>query len=131
VTDCIFCKIVTGDIPADKVFENDEVVAFNDIQPQAPVHVLVIPKKHVATVDDLEDGDESLAGKMVLAGRDVARSLGVAGEGYRLVMNCGRASGQLVFHIHLHVLGGRDLGALVPYRQDCCRKSTEMNGMDR
>jgi histidine triad (HIT) family protein len=112
MTDCLFCRIAAGEIPADKVMENDEILAFKDIRPLAPIHVLVIPKKHIATTDDFVDEDGPLTGRMILAARDIARDLGVAEEGYRLVMNCGQAAGQEVFHVHLHLLAGRKLATL-------------------
>jgi histidine triad (HIT) family protein len=105
--DCIFCKIANGDIAADKVFEDDAVVAFRDLNPQAPTHVLVIPKRHIATLNDLTAGDEVVVGRMVGAARQVAAEEGFADIGYRTVMNCNEAGGQTVFHIHLHLLGGR------------------------
>ena len=105
--DCIFCKIVAGEIPADKVFENDDVMAFRDLNPQAPVHILVIPKRHIATLNDLEPEDERVVGRMVAAARDIAAAEGIAEMGYRTVFNCNEAGGQTVFHIHLHLLGGR------------------------
>lgn len=105
--DCIFCKIAAGDIPAERVFENDTVVAFRDLNPQAPTHVLVIPKKHIATLNDLQADDEAIIGQMYSAARDIAAQEGFADAGYRTVMNCNEAGGQTVFHIHLHLLGGR------------------------
>lgn len=107
MTDCIFCKIVSGDIPAEKVFENDSVVAFQDLNPQAPVHVLVIPKKHISTINDLQSQDAALVGEMYLAAKQIASDKGLSERGYRTVMNCNEEAGQTVFHIHLHVLGGR------------------------
>ncbi|MHC4780393.1 MAG: histidine triad nucleotide-binding protein [Planctomycetota bacterium] len=112
MSECLFCRIASGDIPSDKVEETDDYLAFKDIHPAAPVHVLIIPKKHIATADDLTPDDATLAGGMVLLGKRIARDLGVAGTGYRLVMNCGEHGGQEVFHLHLHVIGGRKLGAL-------------------
>ncbi|MHC4600890.1 MAG: histidine triad nucleotide-binding protein [Planctomycetota bacterium] len=112
MTDCLFCRIASGDIPSDRVLETDGLLAFRDINPQAPVHVLVIPKKHVPTVDDLSEEDAGLVGDMALASRDIARDLGIAESGYRLIMNCREHGGQEVFHIHMHILGGRKLGAL-------------------
>jgi histidine triad (HIT) family protein len=106
---CLFCKMVSGDIQPRKVYEDAEVLAFHDIQPQAPVHVLVIPKKHVTTVNDFSDTDAALAGKVLLAGKRVASELGIAESGYRLVTNCNDEGGQLVRHMHLHVLGGRQM----------------------
>lgn len=107
MTDCIFCKIVAGDIPAEKVFENDHVVGFRDLNPQAPTHVLVIPKRHIATINDLQDGDQALLGEMYLAAKQIAADEGLSERGYRTVMNCNEEAGQTVFHIHLHVIGGR------------------------
>lgn len=107
MTDCLFCKIVNGDIPADRVYENDEVVGFNDINPQAPHHVLFVPKRHISTINDLENSDAELVGKLYLAAREHAAQLGVAEDGYRTVMNCNALAGQTVFHIHLHMLAGR------------------------
>ncbi len=105
--DCLFCKIAAGEIPAKIVLETDEVVAFHDINPQAPVHVLVIPKKHIAKVSDMTEDDIELMGKVIYAGKKVAEQLGIAEDGFRLVFNNGRMGGQHVYHIHLHVLGGR------------------------
>ncbi len=107
MTDCLFCKIVSGDIPAGKVFENDSVVAFQDLNPQAPLHVLVIPRKHIATINDLGAEDAALIGEMYLAAKQIAAENGLSERGYRTVMNCNEEAGQSVFHIHLHVLGGR------------------------
>ena len=108
VDDCLFCKIATGDIPADIVYENDDVLAFRDINPQAPTHVLIIPRRHIATINDLEEGDAQIIGRLFLAAREIAAAEGFADAGYRVVMNCNAAAGQTVFHIHLHLLGGRD-----------------------
>lgn len=107
--DCLFCKIVDGDIAADVVFESDNAIAFRDVNPQAPTHVLVIPRQHIATINDLEPGNESLVGELYLAARQIAADEGIAEAGYRTVMNCNKGAGQSVFHIHLHVLGGRAL----------------------
>ena len=105
--DCIFCKIVTGDIPADIVYQDEHVLAFRDLNPQAPTHVLVIPRRHISTLNDLTDEDAELIGRMHLAARTVAEQDGIAEAGYRTVFNCNEGAGQTVFHIHLHVLGGR------------------------
>lgn len=105
--DCLFCKIADGSMEAEVVHEDEDVLAFRDINPQAPTHILIIPRKHVASVDDLEDDDASLVGQLHLAARDLAREEGIADDGYRLVVNAGRGAGQSVFHIHLHLLGGR------------------------
>jgi histidine triad (HIT) family protein len=107
--DCLFCKMVRGEIQPDRIYENDRVLAFRDINPQAPSHVLVIPKEHIATINDLRPEHATLIGELYLAARQVAESEGLAESGYRAVMNCGRDAGQAVFHIHLHVLGGRPL----------------------
>ena len=107
MSDCLFCKIVSGDIPTTKVYENDDVVGFNDINPKAPHHVLFIPKRHISTINDIQDGDTDLVGKLYLAAKQHAVELGVDQEGYRVVMNCNRLAGQTVFHIHLHFLAGR------------------------
>ena len=104
---CLFCGIVAGDIPANVIAEGEEWVAFRDIHPQAPTHVLVVPRRHVSTLDDLGAGDESLTGALVGAAARIAREEGLVDGGYRVVMNCGAGAGQSVFHIHLHLLGGR------------------------
>jgi len=108
--ECLFCRIAAGGIPADVVYEDDEVVAFRDIDPKAPTHVLVVPREHVASVDDLDEEHAELVGRLFLAARDVARQEGIVEDGYRVVTNTGRGAGQSVFHLHLHVLGGRSLG---------------------
>lgn len=109
MSDCLFCKMVSGEIQADAVFENGNVLAFRDINPQAPTHVLVIPKRHIATINDLETGDTGLVGELFLAAKEVAKAEGIADDGYRTVMNCNAQAGQTVFHVHLHVLGGRPM----------------------
>lgn len=103
----MFCKIVAGEIPAKTVYEDEEVLAFEDINPQAPLHVLVIPKRHLSTLNDLQAADDSLVGTMVRRGSAIASERGVDAGGYRAVFNCNSDAGQTVFHIHLHVLGGR------------------------
>lgn len=105
--DCLFCDIVSGAQDADVVEETENWLAFRDINPQAPIHVLVIPREHVASLDDLEADQQGLAGELLLAARRIARDEGLAGEGYRVVINTHRTAGQTVFHLHLHVLGGR------------------------
>ncbi|MFC2056904.1 histidine triad nucleotide-binding protein [Chloroflexota bacterium] len=111
--DCIFCKIVAGEIPADILYQNDEVIAFRDINPLAPTHLLVIPKKHISSLAQLSEADSSLVGDMVNAANQLAKREGVTESGYRLVLNCGKQGGQLVPHLHMHLLGGRQLsGAL-------------------
>ncbi len=109
--DCLFCKIVAGEIPADVIYSDDEIVGFRDIQPQAPVHVLFIPRRHIATVNELDDGDAALVGKLVLAAKRYAAEQGFADDGYRLIMNCNADGGQTVFHIHLHMLAGQAMPA--------------------
>ena len=104
---CLFCKIAAGEIPASKVYEDDQLIAFNDINPQAPTHVLIIPKRHVATLNDLSEADDALAGAMVRCAATIAKEKGFDGPGYRTVFNCNAQAGQTVFHIHLHLLGGR------------------------
>jgi histidine triad (HIT) family protein len=106
MADCVFCGIVSGKIPATRVLENDDVIAFQDLHPAAPVHVLVIPRRHIATLDDAGEADAPLLGKMLRAAREVASRSGLE-DGYRVVMNVQAGAGQSVFHIHLHVLGGR------------------------
>jgi len=106
-TDCLFCRIASGDLEAQIVLENDRVVAFRDINPQAPTHVLIIPRKHVSTLNDLSADDVEDIGAMVLAAKEIAQADGVADDGYRVTMNCNAHAGQSVFHVHLHLLGGR------------------------
>jgi histidine triad (HIT) family protein len=107
MSDCIFCQIAAGQIPSKTVFENERVLAFRDLHPQAPTHVLVIPRRHIATLNDLQPGDESLVGEMMLAAMQIAANENLAENGYRVVMNCNRDGGQSVYHIHLHLMGGR------------------------
>ena len=107
--DCIFCRIASGDLEAKLVHEDDDIVAFRDSNPQAPTHVLVVPRRHLATINDLAETDAGLAGRLVLAARRIAAEEGIAEDGYRLVLNCNRGAGQSVFHIHLHLLGGRPM----------------------
>jgi histidine triad (HIT) family protein len=109
MADCIFCRIIAGEIPSTRVLETDDLIAIRDIQPAAPVHVLIIPRRHVASVDALADGDAELAGRLLVAARDVARQEGVAENGYRVVINTGREGGQTVDHLHVHLIGGRQL----------------------
>lgn len=110
VEDCLFCKILAGDIPADIVYESDAAIAFRDINPQAPTHVVIIPRRHIATINELEAGDEEVVGSLFMVAKQVAADEGLAEDGYRVVMNCNRGAGQSVFHIHLHLLGGRQMG---------------------
>lgn len=106
---CLFCKIINKDIPSDVVYEDEDVLAFNDINPQAPIHVLIIPKKHIATINDANDEDEKCLGKIILTAKKIAAKLGVNDNGYRLVYNVNQDGGQEVYHIHLHLLAGRQL----------------------
>jgi histidine triad (HIT) family protein len=107
---CLFCKIVAGEIPAKRVHEDDELVAFEDIKPEAPVHVLIIPKRHIATLNDVQASDDQLVGSMMRRAALIAAERGINDSGYRTVMNCNSQAGQTVFHIHLHLLGGRRMG---------------------
>lgn len=109
MADTIFSKIIAGEIPCDKVHEDEHVLAFRDIKPQAPVHILIIPKEPIPTVDDLQEHHRELAGRLVLAATEIARQEGLAADGYRLVFNCRDHGGQEVYHIHLHLLGGRPM----------------------
>jgi histidine triad (HIT) family protein len=109
--DCLFCKISAGEINADIVYETDELVAFRDINPQAPTHILIIPRRHVATINDIAAAEaEEDIGRLYAAAAHLAAAEGIAEEGYRVVMNCNSAAGQTVFHLHLHLLGGRQMG---------------------
>lgn len=105
--DCLFCKIVSGAIPGSIVYRDEHLVAFKDINPQAPMHVLIVPRRHIATLNDLAPEDDALVGEMVRRAGAIAREHGYADRGYRTVFNCNAEAGQTVFHIHLHVLGGR------------------------
>jgi len=107
--DCIFCRIVKGEIPCSKIYENERVLAFDDIHPAAPVHVIVIPKQHVATLLDLMPDRKDLAEAILSAANEVARIKGIGEKGFRFVINCNREGGQVIFHLHAHVLGGRKL----------------------
>ncbi len=108
-SDCLFCRIVDGDIPADVVHETDNTIAFRDINPMAPTHVLIIPRRHISTINEIGDDDRELVGSLYTAAKEVAALEGLTDEGYRVVMNCNEGAGQSVFHIHLHLLGGRVL----------------------
>jgi histidine triad (HIT) family protein len=109
MSDCLFCKIVDGKIPAKLVAEDERAVAFRDLNPQAPTHVLIIPKKHIASLDVLEDADSAIVGHLFVVAKKIAKDEGLA-DGWRTVFNVGKHAGQTVFHIHLHLLGGRALG---------------------
>ncbi len=109
MSDCLFCKIRDGEIPADIVFENDDVLAFRDLNAQAPTHVLIIPRVHISTVNDMAENDEMIMGKLFSAAKTIAAQEGVSGDGYRMVVNCNQQAGQTVFHIHMHLLAGRNM----------------------
>lgn len=109
MSDDLFLKIIEREIPADIVFENEELLAFRDIDPKAPVHVLVIPKRRIPTANDLQPTDGEMVGRLVLAAAEIARQEGLAEDGYRLVLNCNEQGGQSVYHLHLHLLGGRKM----------------------
>ncbi len=104
---CLFCNIAQKKIPATIVYEDEDVVALKDLNPQAPTHILIIPQKHISTLNDLQPGDAALVGKVILAAKNIAKEKGLAEGGYRLVLNCNKDAGQTVFHIHCHLLGGR------------------------
>lgn len=106
---CIFCRIIAGEIPSTTVYDDDALVAFKDVNPQAPMHVLVVPRRHIATLNDLQPGDDALVGSMFRVAARLAREAGFDGSGYRTVFNCNAQAGQTVFHVHLHVLGGRTM----------------------
>ena len=105
----LFLKIIKREIPADVVYETDQVLAFRDISPQAPVHILIIPKEHIRTMDDIKPSQGAMLGQLLIAASEIARSEGISESGYRVVMNCKHAGGQMVYHIHLHLLGGRQM----------------------
>lgn len=110
--ECIFCKIASGKIPAEKIIENEEIIAINDINPQAPQHILIIPKEHFASLNDLPPEKSGLLIKIFNTAKEVAKKSGIADEGYRIIVNTNRAAGQEVFHLHFHVMGGRELGSM-------------------
>jgi len=110
----LFEKIIAGELPADIVHRDERVIAFRDIRPQAPVHLLIVPVKPIPTANDIADEDEALVGHMFTVARDLARAEGIAEDGYRLIINCNSHGGQEVFHLHLHLIGGRPLGRMVP-----------------
>ena len=106
---CIFCKIIAGEIPSTKVYEDDKILAFKDIEPQAPVHIIIIPKEHIKSANDINEENCALIGKIFNAAAKIAKELGISENGYRIVNNCGADGGQTVGHIHFHMLGGRSL----------------------
>ncbi len=109
MTDCLFCRVIAGQSPARKIYEDDDIVAIEDIRPQAPLHALVIPRRHIPTLNDLSPEDDALIGRMMRRAAAIAKERGFAERGYRTVFNCNREAGQSVWHIHLHVLGGRPM----------------------
>ncbi len=109
MSDCLFCKIIAHEIPASIVYEDDHVVAFNDINPQAPTHVLVVPKRHIPTLNELTPEDDAIVGEVVRRAAAIAKAGGISAGGFRVVFNTNRDAGQTVFHIHLHLIGGRSL----------------------
>lgn len=110
MVECIFCNIINGKMPANIIYEDEEVVAFQDIAPKAPVHILIVPRKHIETINDLEPTAAELVGKIILVAQKLAKQEGIEKSGYRLVFNCNRDAGQAIYHIHLHLLGGRRFG---------------------
>lgn len=109
MSDCLFCRIREGEISADIIFENDKVLAFRDVNPQAPIHILIIPRKHISTVNDITEGDEEVMAELFMVAKTIAAQEGVSDDGYRLVVNCNEGAGQAVFHIHMHLLAGRTM----------------------
>lgn len=109
--ECIFCRIVAGELPADIVYQDEDFLAFRDIMPKAPTHVLVIPRTHITSVAELTDGQQKLGGRLIIIAKNLAKKEGIARKGYRLVINCGTEGGQVVPHLHLHLLGGRQMDA--------------------
>ncbi len=109
MADCLFCKIVKGEIPSTKVYEDEKVYAFNDVSPEAPVHVLIVPKEHIASANDLSEENISIVSDIMLAAKKIAEEKGISEKGYRIVNNCGEDGGQSVKHLHFHLLGGRSL----------------------
>ncbi len=109
MSDCLFCKIAAGEIPSKEAYADDELYAFHDISPQAPVHVLLIPRRHIGSLNEASEDDQALLGRLLLTGQKLAAELGIAEGGYRLVNNCGADGGQTVHHLHVHLLGGRGL----------------------
>lgn len=108
--DCLFCKIVNGEIPSQKVYEDDQVLAFRDINPAAPIHILVIPKKHIRSLADMENGQEEIISKIYKTINEISEKEGFKENGYRVIVNCGKDGGQEVMHLHFHILGGKELG---------------------
>lgn len=113
MNDCLFCKIIKGDIPSTKVYEDEEILAFRDINPVAPVHVLIIPKKHITSLVELKPEDEAVVGKIYTAINKIAKQEGILEKGFRVIVNCGEDGGQEVKHLHFHLLGGKKLGTKI------------------
>ena len=109
MNECLFCKMVSGVIPCDKVHENENVLAFRDIDPKAPTHILIIPKKHITTLNEINENDQDLLGELLLTAKIIAKDEGIDASGYRTVFNCNSDGGQTIFHIHMHLLGGRPM----------------------
>ena len=109
MNECLFCKMVSGVIPCDKVYENEYLLAFRDIDPKAPTHILIIPKKHITTLNEINKNDQDLLGELLLTAKKIAKDEGIDTSGYRTVFNCNSDGGQTVFHIHMHLLGGRQM----------------------
>ena len=107
MNECLFCKMVSGDIPCEKVYENELILSFRDIDPKAPTHILIIPKKHIETLNEINENDQNLLGELLLTAKKIAKDEGIDASGYRTVFNCNADGGQTVFHIHMHLLGGR------------------------
>lgn len=108
--DCVFCKIIKGEIPSEKVYEDDEILAFKDINPAAPIHILVIPKKHISSIIDMKKEDEAIIGRIYSVINKIAEDIGIKEKGFRVILNCGEDGGQEVKHIHFHLLAGKKLG---------------------
>ena len=116
--DCLFCKIAKGEIPSQKVFENDEILAFKDINPIAPIHILVIPKKHITSLAHIQKEDEELIGRIYGAINTISEEQGFKQDGYRVIVNCGKNGGQEVMHLHFHIIGGKKLGTKIATQLD-------------
>lgn len=110
---CVFCQIANKEIPVKLIFENDSLMAFNDLHPVTPVHILIVPKRHIPTINDITENDKSLLGEMVLLAKQIAKDRGVGSSGYKLIFNCGEDGGQVIQHIHLHLIGGEKIKCLV------------------
>ena len=109
MADCIFCKIISGEIPSSKVYDDETVMAFNDVSPEAPVHVLIVPKAHISSANDITEENAQVVSKIFLAAKKIAEDMNIAEDGYRIVNNCGENGGQSVKHLHFHLIGGRSL----------------------